>query len=157
MSNHPAGARTGAAQARHVGLFVAVGACAAAVHWTVVVALVSATGLHPLLANGLGWLVALGVSFSGHHWLSFGGHGAAWWPALLRFAAVSALGFGLNQAAYAVLLHTSAWRYDLLLAAVLLGVALITYALSRHWVFLRSPAVAADRPAVLPRATSSSR
>lgn len=88
----------------------------------------------------MGWLVALVVSFTGHHHLTFGGHGSALLKAARRFVAVSALGFAVNEAAYALLLDWSTIRFDLLLAVVLLAVAGATYWLGRHWVFLRSPA-----------------
>ena len=85
-----------------------------------------------------GWLAAVGVSFTGHHWLSFRGHGAPLLPAALRFLCISGGGFLVNEAAYAMLLHWTGARYDLLLAAVLVLVAGGTYLLSRHWAFLRS-------------------
>ena len=55
-----------------------------------------------------------------------------------RFFAISAGGFAVNESAYALLLHWTTLRYDLLLAAVLVGVAGLTYVLSRHWAFLRT-------------------
>jgi len=119
--------------------FIAVGCAAAAVHWSVVVALVSQFGARPLLANVFGWLVALVVSFSGHHRLTFRGHGSRLGRSAARFLAVSAGGFAVNESAYALLLQASRLRYDILLAGVLLAVAVATYLLSRHWVFLRSP------------------
>jgi putative flippase GtrA len=122
-----------------VAWFVAVGCAAAAVHWSVVVALVSQLGARPLAANVFGWLVALVVSFSGHHRLTFRDHGSPLARSATRFLAVSAGGFAVNETAYALLLHASRLRYDVLLAGVLLAVAVATYLLSRHWVFLRSP------------------
>jgi putative flippase GtrA len=122
-----------------VAWFVAVGCVAAAVHWSVVVALVSQLGARPLVANVFGWLVALVVSFSGHHRLTFREHGSPVVRSAARFVAVSAGGFAVNETAYALLLQASRLRYDVLLAGVLLAVAVATYLLSRHWVFLRSP------------------
>lgn len=122
---------------RRIGLFVAVGCAAAAVHWGVVVWLVGQRAWQPLLANVLGWLVAFGVSFAGHHLLTFRGHGAAPAAAALRLFMVSAGGFAVNEAAYALLLGWTRQRYDILLAIVLLAVAVGTYLLGRHWVFLR--------------------
>jgi len=127
-------------QSGRIAWFVLVGSAAAAVHWLVVALMVPLTGWHPLLANLVGWLVAVSVSFGGHHRWTFRGHGARLWPSAARFFAVSAMGFAINEAAYAALLHWTTLRYDLLLAAVLLAVAALTYWLSRHWVFLRSPA-----------------
>lgn len=121
-----------------VAWFVAVGCAAAAVHWGIVVGLVHRWDWHPLLANGLGWLVAFSVSFAGHHRLTFRNHGAAWRPTAARFFTVSAGGFAINEASYALLLGWSGLRYDLGLGIVLVGVAALTYLLSRHWAFLRS-------------------
>jgi putative flippase GtrA len=125
--------------------FVAVGCLAAAVHWGVVVVLVEQARWQPLYANVAGWLVALGVSFNGHHRLSFRGHGVPVLVSGRRFFVVSAVGFAVNEASYAVLLRWSGQRYELLLALVLAGVAVATYAASRHWAFLRTTA-AAHRP-----------
>jgi putative flippase GtrA len=122
---------------RRWGWFIAVGCAAAAVHWLVVVALVGTWGWRPLVANVPGWLVAFSVSFAGHHRLTFRGHGAPVVSSAWRFFVVSAGGFAINEAAYALLLGWSGQRYDLALAVVLIGVAGVTYLLSRHWAFLR--------------------
>ena len=119
--------------------FIAVGCTAAAVHWAVVVLVVETKGWPPLAANVLGWLVAFAVSFGGHFRLSFRGHGVPMHISAPRFLAVSATGFVINEAAYALLLRASDQRYELLLAAVLVGVAVFTYWASRHWAFLRTP------------------
>lgn len=118
--------------------FVAVGATAAAVHWAVVVLLVESSAWPPLGANVLGWLVAFTVSFAGHFRLTFRGHGVPLHRSAARFLAVSATGFAINEASYALLLRASGQRYELLLAAVLVGVAVFTYWASRHWAFLRT-------------------
>ena len=123
---------------RRLAAFVLVGTAAAAVHWCVVVALVEQLGLRPLAANVCGWLVAFGVSFAGHRGVTFRDTGAPVRRALPRFAAVSATGFAVNQAAYALLLRHAGLSYSLALALVLLAVALLTYLASRHWAFLRS-------------------
>lgn len=125
---------------RSAAWFVAVGCTAAAVHWGIVVALVGQAHWPPLAANVAGWAVAFVVSFAGHHHLSFAGHAQHVAVAARRFFAVSAGGFAINEAAYALLLHGGRWRYDLVLAAVLLGVAGLTYLLGRHWAFLRTAA-----------------
>ena len=124
----------------NIAWFIAVGCVAAAVHWGVVVWLVGHAGWHPLVANGPGWLIAFGVSFAGHHGLSFRGHGAPLGLSAARFFFVSAGGFAVNEASYALLLSCTGQRFDGLLAAVRVAVAGVTYLLSRHWVFLRNPA-----------------
>ena len=126
-------------QAVHrIVLFVAVGCAAAVVHLGVVVLLVSGPGLQPLGANVVGWLVAFLVSFAGHWQLTFRSSGAPLWRAVRRFFGISAAGFAANELAYAVLLHWTGLRYDLVLAMVLVAVALITYLLSSRWAFVGS-------------------
>ncbi len=120
---------------RQVGCFVAVGCCAAATHWLVVVAVVSASGLTPLTANVVGWLAAFCVSFTGHYHLTFKLQRAPLARAARRFFAVSALGFGVNELVYAWLLHVTTLRYDVLLALILIAIAGMTFILGRFWAF----------------------
>ena len=122
-----------------LGWFVAVGCAAAAVHFGVVVALVSGLGLPPLAANVGGWLVAFVVSFLGQWQLTFRAHGAPWPRALRRFFLLSLSGFAINEGSYALLLHFSRLPYDVLLAVVLLGVAVMTYLLGSRWAFRGNP------------------
>lgn len=126
---------------RRVASFVAVGCLAAGVHWAVVVLAVEGGAWSPLVANVLGWAVAFVVSFGGHHHSTFRGHGVPLGVAARRFFAISLGGFAINEAAYALLLHwTGGRRYELLLAIVLAAVAVLTFAASRHWAFLRTEA-----------------
>jgi len=120
---------------RRILLFILVGSTAAFVHWATVVALVRLLALPPLAANVAGWAVAFSVSFAGQFSLTFRDQGAPLAQAARRFFLLSFGGFMLNEAAYAVLLRWSPWRYDLLLALVLVGVAIVTYLLSRRWAF----------------------
>ena len=120
---------------RRVGWFIAVGSAAAAVHLATVVVLVRWGGWSPPAANVLGWLVAFVCSFFGHHLTTFSDAQAPMARAARRFFAVSALGFAANQAAYVLLLRLSGLRYDLALAMVLVGIAILTYLLGRRWAF----------------------
>lgn len=115
--------------------FIVIGCGAAAVHFAVVYALVESQWLPPLAANTIGWLVAFVVSFSGHYHWTFAAQNVRWQNALPRFFALSALGFAVNEASYALALHLSPWRYDVLLALVLVAVAVGTYVLSKLWAF----------------------
>ena len=116
--------------------FVVVGCTAAAVHWSVVRLAVGATGMAPLLANLLGWMVAFGVSFVGHHRWTFGDvPGRSVGHRLPRFLLVSLAGFAVNEAAYALALAWGGWRYDLTLAGVLVLVAVGTFVAGRRWAF----------------------
>lgn len=118
-----------------IGWFVIVGCAAAATHWAVAVACVSQAGLPPLLANVAGWLVAFWVSFVGHYRLTFRHQHAPLWRSASRFFLVSALGFAINEAAYASLLTMTTIPYDILLALVLVGIAGMTFILGRYWAF----------------------
>jgi putative flippase GtrA len=120
---------------RQPATFIAVGTAAAAVHWTVAVLAVERAGLVPSLANVAGWLVALLVSFGGHWRLTFGDRRSPPLRSALRFLVVSASAFAVNAAAYALLLRADWLPYDVSLALVLLGVAMLSYLASRHWAF----------------------
>lgn len=118
-----------------MALFIVVGGASAAVHLGVVVALVEALTLPPLWANLGGWAVAFWVSFAGHRWLTFGHQQAPLWPSMARFGLLSFGGFALNEAAYALALQWWPHAYHVVLAVVLVGVAGVTYVLSRWWAF----------------------
>ncbi len=124
--------------ATQIGWFVIVGCAAAATHWAVAVACVAHGDLAPRVANVVGWLVAFGVSFTGHYRLTFRLQRAPLRRAAVRFFMVSALGFAVNEAAYAALLYLTAIRYDILLALVLIGIAAMTFILGRYWAFRHS-------------------
>ena len=128
------------AAAARWAVFIGVGSAAAAVHLATVKGLVEAAGWPPLAGNICGWLLAFGVSFTGHQRLTFAEQGAPQSRALRRFFIVSALGFVANEAAYAALLAYTRLPYDAALVLVLLGVAVLTYLSSRHWAFLGSRA-----------------
>ena len=120
---------------REVVWFVAVGCAAAATHWLVAVACVDRAGLPPLVANVLGWLVAFFVSFGGHYRLTFRHQRKELVTAFRRFFLVSAGGFLINELSYAFLLKATAVPYDLLLAAILVAIAFLTFVVSRLWAF----------------------
>lgn len=120
---------------RRVSWFIAVGSAAAAIHLATVIALVRWGDWSPAVANVAGWLTAFTCSFFGHHLTTFSDAGAPMGRAARRFFAVSALAFVANQVAYVLLLRLSGLRYDLALALVLVGIAVMTYFLGRRWAF----------------------
>jgi putative flippase GtrA len=127
--------------------FLVVGTAAAAVHFGVVIALVSWARWPPLWANPAAWLVAFVVSYAGHRTLTFADAHAPRARSLRRFFVVSALGFVVNHAAYAWLLTQHGLEYRVALAAVLVAVAVLSFTASRRWAFLGSPAAAPHRAA----------
>jgi len=126
--------------------FVAVGCAAAAVHFSVVLLLVTCAAVAPLIANAAGWLIAFAASFLGQWRFTFGAQAAPAWQALRRYFVLSLGGFAANEAAYAALLRWTRLPYDLLLAAVLLGVAFFTYLLSSRWAFRDAWNARVERP-----------
>jgi putative flippase GtrA len=124
-------------QKKQVLWFIAVGAAASAVHLGVVVALVRWVGMQPLIANVFGWITAFSVSFAGHYALTFKHSGAKMTTAFRRFFAISFLGFCINELAYAAVMSTGFAHYAVSLFLVLLGVAAMTFYLSRRWAFFR--------------------
>jgi len=123
---------------RQIGWFVATGCAAALTHWLTAVLCVRELGLAPLAANFVGWLVAFCVSFLGHYHFTFRAQRGRWHRAALRFFLVSALGFAINELSYAYLLQATSIRYDLLLAMILIGLAILTFILGRFWAFRRA-------------------
>lgn len=122
---------------KQLAWFIMVGCAAAATHWIVVVIAVTSGGMPPLIANVVGWLVAFCVSFAGHFQLTFKHHRAPLARAARRFFAVSALGFAVNELAYAWLLKATTLPYDVLLALILITIAGMTFILGRLWAFRR--------------------
>jgi putative flippase GtrA len=122
------------ARAASILAFGMVGAAAACVHFTVVSLLVP-LGAHPLVANVAGFLIAFGVSFSGHRRWTFPGTGRARPKALHRFFIVAVAGFAMNESLYAVLLRFTELGYRLALVIVLLVVAVSTFVTSKYWAF----------------------
>ncbi|MGA7325923.1 MAG: GtrA family protein [Rhodomicrobium sp.] len=121
---------------QQIAIYVAVGSTAALVHLTVVAFVVELLGLHPLAANVIGFCIAFFVSFAGHARWTFPLSPERFAAARMRFFIVAVAGFVLNQVAYAELLRLVGDRYYLpALAAVILGVAVGTFVLSKLWAF----------------------
>jgi putative flippase GtrA len=118
--------------------FLAVGGSAAFMHLAVVAVLVERFHVSPLMANLGGFFVAFCLSFSGHYLLTFRDLKAGLLPSLIRFLFIALLGFAVNQMVYAVLLDWVGvkWYFPALFV-VLLGVAIMTFTLSRRWGFAK--------------------
>jgi putative flippase GtrA len=121
---------------QQIAIFIAVGTAAAFTHLAVAAAAVELFGVHPLAANVIGFCIAFLVSFAGHARWTFPLAPERFAAARTRFFAVALSGFVLNQAAYAEALHLFGPAYYLpALAAVLIGVAISTFLLSKLWAF----------------------
>ena len=115
--------------------FILVGGAAAATHLLAVGVLVAAGQVPPLLANGLAFLIAFGVSYCGHAWLTFADAQARHWRAALRYFLVASVSFAANELLYALALRWLPWHYLASLLAVLLLVAVGTFISAKFWAF----------------------
>src|SRR6516165_7119786 len=121
---------------QQVAIFIAVGTAAALTHLGVAASAVELAGIPPLAANVIGFCIAFLVSFTGHARWTFPLAPERYAAARTRFFAVALSGFVLNQAAYAEALHLFGPAYYLpALAAVIAGVAVSTFLLSKLWAF----------------------
>ena len=121
---------------QQIALFIAVGIAAASTHLAVAAAAVELAALRPLAANAIGFAIAFFVSFGGHARFTFPIERERFTAARLRFFAVAFTGFALNLTAYPQALKLTGPDYYLLdLAAVLVGVAVATFLLSKLWAF----------------------
>lgn len=94
-----------------------------------------AVGVTALLANLFAFLTAFGVSFLGHHFYSFQGHGAPATTTLKRFAVVAIIGFLINEGLLLALLNPLENTPILALALSTLSAAALTFVLSKKWAF----------------------
>jgi putative flippase GtrA len=121
---------------RELAAFTVVGAAAAAINLAVV-AIAVPLGMAPLVANVVGFLISFAWGFFGHSRWTFPAEGRDPHIALQRFAVVSAIGFALNEAAYAGALHWTRLDYRLSLFLVILALGGAKLLASKHWAFAR--------------------
>lgn len=117
--------------------FGLVGVAATLVHILVGISWIS-FGLNPLVANFLAYITALLVSFWGHHSFTFSNHNLPLGTTAPRFLSTSLLGFALNEAILAILVGFEILPAKTALALATLLVAVVTYVLSKRWVFKSS-------------------
>ncbi len=115
--------------------FGGVGITALLVHLAAVSLWLVPTGLQPLVANIIAFLIAFIVSYLGHRHLTFRASHVANRHALPRFFIVACLGFAINEFLYFVLLSFTSLDYRIALFIVLLTVAILTFVLGKLWAF----------------------
>ncbi len=115
--------------------FLLVGSAAASVHWLLTVTLVELADIRTYVANMIGWSIAFLVSFSGHYTLTFRHLTKKLMPTIWRFACISIGGFLINEFAFVMIINRTSIPYDILLAIILMGIATLTFVLSRYWAF----------------------
>ena len=118
--------------------FLLVGGAAALTHLGVFVWLSQASTLWPEVANAVGFVVAFGVSFAGHRWLSFQDADTSVPQSLRRFGATALAGFVSNELVFMVLLRLLDVPNLLALLIALVFASAQTFVLSRFWAFRRA-------------------
>jgi putative flippase GtrA len=91
----------------------------------------------PEVANALGFVIAFGVSFIGHRWLSFKGTSTPVQQSLVRFGVTALAGFACNELVFMVLTRHYGWLALLALFVALVVASAQTFVLSRFWAFQR--------------------
>ncbi len=119
--------------------FGLVGALATLVHTVCVYAFALGLGAAPLAANTGAFLVAFLVSFTGHHYWTFGRRQPAQ-RALWRFFIVAGTGFAVSTLALAAALHGLGLPRAVALIIGVLVVWPTTFTLSALWAFAARPA-----------------
>ncbi len=111
-----------------------VGAVATLVHLTVGSTWI-ALNVNPLWANLWAFMTALLVSFLGHQFFTFRGHGRPIRSTAMRFFSVAVLGFVVNELILLTLTKLLQISPTLSLIISTLSVAIMTFILSRLWAF----------------------
>lgn len=120
---------------RELFWFGLIGVSAMLAHFLLVSVLLVPLGMRPLVANVVAYLLAFQVSYWGHRVKTFEAGHLPHSQTLPRFFTVATLSFLLNEALYFLLLHFTTLDYRIALLIVLFTVAVVTFVLSRLWVF----------------------
>ena len=122
---------------RQLPWFVVFGIAASATHLTVALSAAHWLGMKPLAANTLAFACALGVSYLGNAIVTF--KVAPWRAgAFAKFAALSLVSFGLNQAIVYGLTVRAGWPFAASLIVVLATVPPFTFVMARVWALAPS-------------------
>ena len=117
--------------------FLLVGGAAALTHLGLFVWLSETTTWWPEVSNAAGFVIAFGVSFTGHRWLSFSDSGTPLLQSLWRFGTTALAGFACNEAIFIALHRWLAWPSLPALIVALIAAAAQTFVLGRFWAFRR--------------------
>ena len=113
------------------GLFIT--ACQAVIYWT----LAAPVGLHPQLANGIGYLAAVMIGYVTHSAFTFRGHGSRDNGAArgAKFIAVSLVSYALNALWVYLCVTHMRWPEWSPIPAMLFVTPAVVFGLNRQWVF----------------------
>lgn len=123
--------------------FSLVGSLATLLHMLVGATLIDA-GFVALGANAISFLIAFLISFTGHYGFSFPGQSVSLTTSLKRFVLVACGGFAVNETLLAVFLALDLGPDIAGLILSTGAAALLTFIVSRSWVFRGAPSLTTD-------------
>ena len=124
---------------RQLPWFAVFGIAASATHFAVALSAAHFLQMPPLSANTLAFLVALGVSYLGNAIVTF--RVQPWrFSAFVKFAALAAASFAMNQAIVFGLTVRMGWPFWGSLLVVLAVVPPLTFVLAKLWALAPSRA-----------------
>jgi putative flippase GtrA len=115
--------------------FGIVGIAASLTHFISVYLIVSGLGIRPIIANIFAFMIAFGVSYTGHSLWTFRHKKHEHNKTIARFLGVALFSFALNEGGYYLLLEFSQLDYLISLLIVLIIVPIVTFILSKYWAF----------------------
>ncbi len=115
--------------------FGIIGCLAAAVHFSVVVILVSYFAIHPLISNVFAFLIAFNVSYFGHRLWTFNTIQHQFQKTVIKFFIVAVFSFLLNEYLFYIFLNVYHIYYIYSLLLVLLIIPPLTFIMSKLWAF----------------------
>ena len=118
-----------------IGRFGFVGAMAAIVHFSIVVAIVEWGHIHPLVANVFAYLIAFNVSYFGHRFITFTKATAPHGTAITKLFLMGTVNLIINQGLFALFLEKLHMNYMIALAIAIGLVSIMSFILSKFWVF----------------------
>ena len=105
-------------------------------HVAVYAGTIELLGLRPLVANSLGFAIAVNVSFLGHrHWTFAGGATEDARRSLVRFWLVALLGFALNSGFVQLVTGTLGLHYGWSIPLIAGVTPVLTFTFSKLWAF----------------------
>lgn len=114
--------------------FGIVGGLATLTHFSVLAAMLGLAQAGPVLANTIAYLLALGVSFLGHHFWTFRAGGTLL-PSFLRFFGASGGAFLISTLVLVVLIRVFGVPDTIAAFVSAASIPVMTYSASRIWVF----------------------
>ena len=113
--------------------FSIIGALATLVHWSVVVFLYNTFSISPLIANFLGYLVAVIVSFYGHRtWVFLASDSI---KARVKYVFISLSALALQQFLIYISIDRILLRFEILMILIIGITAIYSFLLMERWAF----------------------